>query len=157
MASFYEGSSVGCSRVPQVHFVRKHFVRKQTMCKSLYTYLTICFAFEKPRWLLHNTADRAETVFSHLKCQKKRVYYKGYVALYYLVRSLTSTASSSPRLQVVDVVEIDKLAGEIHANAPRLGEHAFRVLILSHVRVAWSISLSRAQCISPARSSLSEN
>ena len=40
------GSSVGCSRVPQVHFVRKHFVRKQTMCKSLYTYLTICFAFE---------------------------------------------------------------------------------------------------------------
>ena len=26
-------------------------------------YLTICFAFEKPRWLLHNTADRAETVF----------------------------------------------------------------------------------------------
>ena len=61
------GSSVGCSRVPQVHFVRKHFVRKQTMCKSLYTYLTICFAFEKPRWLLHNTADRAETVFSHLK------------------------------------------------------------------------------------------
>ena len=60
------GSSVGCLRVPQVHFVRKHFVRKQTMCKSLYTYLTICFAFEKPRWLLHNTADRAETVFSHL-------------------------------------------------------------------------------------------
>ena len=57
------GSSVGCSRVPQVHFVRKHFIRKQTMCKSLYTYLTICFAFEKPRWLLHNTADRAETVF----------------------------------------------------------------------------------------------
>ena len=56
------GSSVGCSRVPQVHFVRK-----QTMCKSLYAYLTICFAFEKPRWLLHNTADRAETVFSHLK------------------------------------------------------------------------------------------
>ena len=37
------------------------------MCKSLYTYLAICFAFEKPRWLLHNTADRAETVFSHLK------------------------------------------------------------------------------------------
>ena len=37
------------------------------MCKSLYTYLTVCFAFEKPRWLLHNTADRAETVFSHLK------------------------------------------------------------------------------------------
>ena len=36
------------------------------MCKSLYTYLTICCAFEKPRWLLHNTADRAETVFSHL-------------------------------------------------------------------------------------------
>ena len=31
-----------CSRVPQVHFVRKQFVRKQTMCKSLYTYLTIC-------------------------------------------------------------------------------------------------------------------
>ena len=61
------GSSVGCSRVPQVHFVRKHFVRKQTMCKSLYRYLTICFAFEKPRWLLHNTADRAKTVFSHLK------------------------------------------------------------------------------------------
>ena len=61
------GSSVGCSGVPQVHFVRKHFVRKQTMCKSLYPYLTICFAFEKPRWLLHNTADRAETVFSHLK------------------------------------------------------------------------------------------
>ena len=61
------GSSVGCSRVPQVYFVRKHFVRKQTMCKSLYTYLTVCFAFEKPRWLLHNTADRAETVFSHLK------------------------------------------------------------------------------------------
>ena len=60
------GSSVGCSRVPQVHFVRKHFVRKQTMCKSLYTYLTICFAFDKPRWLLDNTADRAETVFSHL-------------------------------------------------------------------------------------------
>ena len=55
------GSSVGCSRVPQVHFVRK-----QTMCKSLYTYLTICFTFEKPRWLLHNTADCAETVFSHL-------------------------------------------------------------------------------------------
>ena len=66
------GSSVGCSRVPQVHFVRKHFVRKQTMCKSLYTYLTICFAFEKPRWLLHNTADRAETVFSHLKPITKR-------------------------------------------------------------------------------------
>ena len=56
------GSSVGSSKVPQVHFVRK-----QTMCKSLYTHLTICFAFEKPRWLLHNTADRAETVFSHLK------------------------------------------------------------------------------------------
>ena len=56
------GSSVSCSRVPQVHFVRK-----QTMCKSLYKYLTICFAFEKPRWLLHNTADHAETVFSHLK------------------------------------------------------------------------------------------
>ena len=56
------GSSVGCSRVPQVHFVRK-----QTMCKSFYTYLTVCFAFEKPRWLLHNTADRVETVFSHLK------------------------------------------------------------------------------------------
>ena len=56
------GSSVGCSRVPQVHFVRK-----QTMCKSLYTYLTICFAFEKPHLLLHNTADRAETLFSHLK------------------------------------------------------------------------------------------
>ena len=56
------GSLVGYSRVPQVHFVRK-----QTMCKSLYTYLTICFGFEKPRWLLHNTADRAETVFSHLK------------------------------------------------------------------------------------------
>ena len=55
-----------CSRVPQVHFVRKQFVRKQTVCKSLYTYLTICFAFEKPRWLLHNTADRVETVFSHL-------------------------------------------------------------------------------------------
>ena len=36
------GSSVGCSRFPQVHFVRK-----QTMCKSVYTYLTICFAFEK--------------------------------------------------------------------------------------------------------------
>ena len=54
------GSAVGCSRVPQVHFVRK-----QTMCKSLYTYLTIGFAFEKPRWLLHNTTDRAETVFSH--------------------------------------------------------------------------------------------
>ena len=53
------GSSVGCSKVPQVHFVRK-----QTMCKSLYTYLTICFAFEKPRWLLHNTADRAETAGS---------------------------------------------------------------------------------------------
>ena len=61
------GSSVGCSRVPQVHFVRKHFVRKQTMCKSLHMYLTVCFAFEKPRWLLQNTADRAETVFSHLK------------------------------------------------------------------------------------------
>ena len=61
------GSLVGHSRVPQVHFVRKHFIRKQTMYKSLYTYLTICFAFEKPRWLLHNTADRAETVFSHLK------------------------------------------------------------------------------------------
>ena len=25
------GSAVGCSRVPQVHFVRKHFVRKQTI------------------------------------------------------------------------------------------------------------------------------
>ena len=59
------GSSVGCSRVPQVHFVRK-----QTMCKSVYTYLTVCFAFEKPRWLLHNTADRAETVFSHLNCRR---------------------------------------------------------------------------------------
>ena len=46
-------SWVGCSRVPQVHFVQK-----QTLCKSLYTYLTICFAFEKPRWLLHNTAAR---------------------------------------------------------------------------------------------------
>ena len=56
------GSLVGCVRVPQVHFVRK-----QTMCKSLYTYLTVCFAFEKPHWLLHNTADHAETVFSHLK------------------------------------------------------------------------------------------
>ena len=55
------GSSLGCSTVPQVHFVRK-----QTMCKSVCTYLTICFAFGKPRWLLHNTADRAETVFSHL-------------------------------------------------------------------------------------------
>ena len=58
------GSLVGFSRVPQVHFVRK-----QTMCKSLYTYLTNCFAFEKPRLLLHNTADRAETVFSHLNLQ----------------------------------------------------------------------------------------
>ena len=47
-------------------FRSKNFVRKQTMCKSLYPYLTICFAFEKPCWLLHNTADRAETVFSHL-------------------------------------------------------------------------------------------
>ena len=64
------GSSVGCLRVPQVHFVRKHFVQKQAMCKSVYTYLTICFAFEKPRWLLHNTADRAETVFSHLNTAK---------------------------------------------------------------------------------------
>ena len=62
------GFSVGCLRVPQVHFARKHFVQKQTMCESVYTYLTICFAFEKPRWLLHNTADCAETVFSHLKC-----------------------------------------------------------------------------------------
>ena len=57
------GSSVGCSRVPQVHFVRKGFVRKQTMCKSFYTYLTIYFPFEKTRWLLHNTAERAEIVF----------------------------------------------------------------------------------------------
>ena len=39
----------------------------QTMCKSPYMYLTIFFVFEKPRWLLHNTAYRAETVFSHLK------------------------------------------------------------------------------------------
>ena len=39
------GSSVGCLRVPQVHFVRKHFVRKQAMCKSVYTFLTVCFAF----------------------------------------------------------------------------------------------------------------
>ena len=69
------GSSVGCSRVPQVHFVRKRFVPKQTMCKSLYTYLTICFAFEKPRWLLHNTADRAETVFSHLKRRIDEIQY----------------------------------------------------------------------------------
>ena len=68
------GSSVGCSRVPQVHFVRKHFVRKQTMCKSFYTYLTICFAVEKPRWLLHNTADRAETVFSHLNLRGRAGY-----------------------------------------------------------------------------------
>ena len=37
------------------------------MCKSFYTYLTICFPFEKTRWLLHNTAERAEIVFSHLK------------------------------------------------------------------------------------------
>ena len=60
-------SSVGCSRVPQVHFVRK-----QTMCKSVCTYLTICFACEKPRWLLPNTADRAETVFSHLNCVRNK-------------------------------------------------------------------------------------
>ena len=74
MRCIQKGSSVGCSRVPQVHFVRKHFVRKQTMCESLYTYLTICFAFEKPRWLLHNTADRAETVFSHLKLPSIKAY-----------------------------------------------------------------------------------
>ena len=70
------GSSLGCSRVPQVHFVRKHFFRKQTMCKSLYTYLTICFASEKLRWLLHNTADRAETVFSHLKQYLRRTWWQ---------------------------------------------------------------------------------
>ena len=29
------------------------------MCKSVYTYLTICFPFEKPRSLLRNTTDRA--------------------------------------------------------------------------------------------------
>ena len=46
---------------------RSKTFRSKTKCKSLYTYLTVCFAFEKPRWLLHNTADRAETVFSHLK------------------------------------------------------------------------------------------
>jgi len=62
--------SVARSRVPQVHFIRK-----QTMCKSLYRYLTICFPFEKPRWLLHNTADRAETVFSHLN-QSNLLTYK---------------------------------------------------------------------------------
>ena len=28
------------------------------MCKSLYTYLTIFFAFEKPRWLLHSLRGR---------------------------------------------------------------------------------------------------
>ena len=32
------GSSVSCAKVPLVHFVRKRFVRKQTMCKSVYTY-----------------------------------------------------------------------------------------------------------------------
>ena len=47
------------------------------MCKSLYTYSTICFAFEKPRWLLHNTADRAETVFSHLKRNEVEFKSKG--------------------------------------------------------------------------------
>ena len=57
------GSSVGCSRVPQFHFVRK-----QTMCILVYTNLTVCFAL-KPRWLLHNTADRGETVFSPLNDQ----------------------------------------------------------------------------------------
>ena len=40
------GSLVGCTRVPQVPFVLKGFVRKQTMCKSVYTYLTVCFAFK---------------------------------------------------------------------------------------------------------------
>ena len=72
------GSSVGCSRVPQVNFVRKHFVRKQTMCKSLYMYLTIRFAFERPRWLLQNTADRAETVFSHLNMRLISISGTGY-------------------------------------------------------------------------------
>ena len=61
------GSAVGCWRVSQVHFVRK-----QTMCKSVNTHLTVCFAFYKPRWLLHNTADRAEIVFGHLKCLVSR-------------------------------------------------------------------------------------
>ena len=53
---------------PQVHFIRKHFVWKQTMCycKSVNTHLTVCFAFLKLRRLLHSTADRAETVFGHL-------------------------------------------------------------------------------------------
>ena len=40
------GSSVGCPSVPQVHFARKHFVRKQTMCKSVNIHLTVCFAFK---------------------------------------------------------------------------------------------------------------
>jgi len=46
------------------------------MCKSLYTYLTICFAFEKPRWLLHNTADRVETVFSHLNNSQYSAFFR---------------------------------------------------------------------------------
>ena len=33
------------SRVPQVHFVPKHVVSKQTMCKSVTTHLTVCFTF----------------------------------------------------------------------------------------------------------------
>ena len=43
------------------------FENKRCVNHFIYTYLTVCFAFEKPGWLLHNTADRAETVFSHLK------------------------------------------------------------------------------------------
>ena len=35
------GSLVVCSRVPQVNFVRKHFVGKQTMRKSVNTHLTV--------------------------------------------------------------------------------------------------------------------
>ena len=70
---------------------------------------------------------------------------------------ISSLPGSHAQKSSGDEIERDKLAGEIRANAPRLGERAFRVLILSRLRVAWSISLSRAQCISLARSSLSEN
>ena len=37
------GSMIGCWRVPQVHFIQKHFAQKQTMCKSVnMSHLTVC-------------------------------------------------------------------------------------------------------------------
>ena len=67
-------SVADCSSVPQVHFVWKHLVRKQTISKSVNMHLMVFFAFWKLRWLLHNTADRTETVFGHLKLEGEGYY-----------------------------------------------------------------------------------